>query len=270
MFNETKYESVKAVIVEFIETLDNKEDFDTVNVAIRKHFKKSGIKSYISRYHLWKRLYTELGYNPDIFTNWQDFKDDKVTFDNQHLCVLCGKPYKTYKQRELCRECLNRIERISKKLNKDGLDLGRLLYMRYNKNITNVLLALEFNPSYYNKFPIDKATSFEFLLYYRGQNNMNMRRTKYVNLIDHIPMYITEYFHQRKHLELYYINGSALDPDVRFKCFKCGQAFTLPFSQITNSEVHPCNANTSSGEAVVDQYLRELKIKYYRENKTIK
>lgn len=269
-FKEETYESAKAVVVEFIATLDNKEDFDTVNSAIHRVFKNAGVKSYLTRFHLWKRLFTELGYSSSIMDHWRDFTDYEDTNEHQHLCVLCGKPYKINKQRELCRECIKRIERIAKKINKDGLDLGKLLYMRYGKGMTNVLLALEFNPGFYNRFPIDKATSIQFLMYYRGQNKMNMRRTRYENLIDHIPMYITEYFHSRKHLELYYINGSALDPDIRFKCFKCGQVFTLPFSQISSSDVHPCKVNTSSGEAVVDQYLRELKVKYYRENKTIR
>lgn len=270
MFNEIKYESVKAVVVEFIATLDNKEDFDTVNKAMRFDFKDVGIKRYLSRYKLWKKLFNDLGFDNERMKYWDDYREYEPNFDDQHLCVLCGKPYKTYKQRELCRECLNRIQSIAKKLNREDLDLGKLFYMKYNKGITNVLLALEFNPLFYNKYKIDKITSRQFVMYYRGQNNMNMRRTRYENLIDHIPMFITEYFHSRKHLELYYINGSALEPDVRFKCFKCGQVFTLPFSQISSSEAHPCKVNTSSGEAVVDQYLRELKVKYYRENKTIK
>lgn len=269
MFNENKYESVKAVVVEFIATLDNKDDFDTVNRALHHQFKNPGVKSYLSRYRLWKKLFNDLGFDHPGMQHWQDYSEHEENFDDQHLCVLCGKPYKSYKRRELCRECLNRIDRIANRLNCSSLDLGKLLYMKYSRGVTNVLLALESNPRYYN-FNLDKDVSKQFLDYYRGLNIMNMRRAKYVNLVDNIPMYITEYFYSRKHLELYFINGNALDPDVRFKCFKCGDKFTLPFSQITSSEAHPCKVNTSSGEAVVDQYLRDLGVKYLRENKTIR
>jgi len=178
MFNENKYESVKAVVVEFITTLDNKEDFDTVNRAVRLQFKDAGIKSYLTRYKLWKRLFNDLGFDHPGMKHWQDYRECEDTVDDQRLCVLCGKPYKTSKQRELCRECLNRIERIAKRLNRDNLDLGRLFHMKYRLGISNVLLALESNPKYYNKDNVDRLTSRELVLYYRGQNMMNMRRTK--------------------------------------------------------------------------------------------
>lgn len=78
----------------------------------------------------------------------------------------------------------------------------------------------------------------------------------------HIPDYIVRIFEQDKTKELSYLEGDKLNPYIYYVCKKCGLEQCQQYEKLKVKAGHNCDAEKSSGEVIVEEYLKKHGIPY--------
>lgn len=182
------------------------------------------------------------------------------------ICLLCQKPMSV--KTELCYSCIKKKKqlidilfeysngRITKVSNRDLVRMQN----KYNKD--NIIDYLIHNPS---KYCTD--TSFKNRIAKIEKKQYLKNNTTYVNE-DNIPRYIVSLFGSTK--EVLKVSGNKENPNIIYKCKRCGEVLYTRYDDYLKSSGHNCDSIKSSGELIVEEYLKRNKIPYKAQYETLK
>jgi len=82
------------------------------------------------------------------------------------------------------------------------------------------------------------------------------------------PQYIKDLLGLDK--EFICMNGSKRNPLIHFRCKRCNNDFIVRYEILKSKKGHDCEALISSGEAIVEDYLKKHNISYKTQRNTLK
>lgn len=172
------------------------------------------------------------------------------------ICSICEKPYKGKKS--ICQSCAKKIHEIEKRAHSEyKISISKINSLRNIYKQKDILEYLLKNPYLiYNK--IDTKESKAWLRYRKFQLHENLKNKTYKE----VPLYVKQFFSKKPELGFINIVGNKEDPFIIFACKKCHEEYIMHFSNITRGSTHICDANISSGEFIVKNYLDDNKYKY--------
>lgn len=71
-------------------------------------------------------------------------------------------------------------------------------------------------------------------------------------------MFILEFFKNNSTKKLITISGNRMNPYVHYLCLLCNEEQTQLYHDLKNNKGHNCSSNKSSGEIIVEQYLKSM------------
>lgn len=182
------------------------------------------------------------------------------------VCIVCGKQFNG--KQKICKSCNTRHKQIGE----SKAPLSALLVLKEWYPNENPFDVIERSPAtLYRVFSDTKrkerhkmvidATSVS-----KSKRNLAKEYTKY----DIPPGFVKDLFQVDESKELLYITGSKKDPDVHFTCKRCGKTFCQKYSDLVARKGHDCEAVKSSGEAIVEDFLKRNRISYLTQRQTLK
>lgn len=107
---------------------------------------------------------------------------------------------------------------------------------------------------------------------YRGAllNSSAYKNVQHSKTDMHIPDYVAALFDRDKTKELLYIEGDKLNPFIYYTCKKCGLEQCQQYEKLKTSAGHNCIAVKSSGEVIIEAYLREIGVQFNTQFETLK
>jgi len=222
--------------------------------------------------------------NNGVLPDQRDYSDIKfqekkmadVEQKNVDNCLLCDRPFKqqrgrnnTRKATALCRSCKSRQSALRSKV----------------KHITNGQIGwVSANELVYIKLHCECSDPFDYMLSHPEvifdakkhaetglvHRQLKENRANIQNLADRIgtPSYIKKLLGTDK--ELVKVEGDPRDPRITFRCKRCEEDFTMRYKTLVKHKGHDCSALISTGESVVQSYLRELGVQYLTQRETLK
>ena len=172
------------------------------------------------------------------------------------VCPFCEKIYRT--SGSVCKDCSIKISKIEEKAHsKYKLSLSKINSLRVIYKQNDILEYLLNNPQLiYQK--IDTTNSKSWFRYRKFQLQENSKVKGYSK----IPLYVKQFFDEHRDLSLINIVGNKEDPFITFICKKCNEEHIMHFSNIKKGPTHRCDANISSGEFAIKQYLKDNNYKF--------
>lgn len=183
------------------------------------------------------------------------------------ICTLCEKPH--YTRTHLCTICNKRFKQM-KKLDA-GISIVKLVTIQKDfpgENVWEVISEGRANPAVplWNRRP-------EMMTYKREQRAEHRseayHRTFY-NKEDqtNIPPFIFREMKRFPDRELVGISGERTNPYVYYICQRCGEEQAIKYAELERG--HDCVATKSSGEAVVEAYLKKQGITFLTQRRTLR
>lgn len=175
------------------------------------------------------------------------------------FCTLCEKPYR--KKGHLCWECKRRANQL-------GLSIAKLLTFKEYYNVKDVFKLIDEKPFLVNS-KVDHKQALELKRnireYYRSKT---YRREQYEKWKGEIPPYILNAMAKYPNRKFLTLSGDKSNPNVHYVCKMCGEEQVCKFRNLKKS--HGCIIKKSSGETIVETFLKERKIRFTTQFKTLK
>ncbi len=197
-------------------------------------------------------------------------------YKNTDNCLLCGKPFKqtlgkggTRRSSSCCPAC--RKERLGVKTAiykatngaVKGLSIDELIYLKGIIGAENIFEHLIKHPwDALKKAKRDKRdTALSALL---------SQRKSYAedSSVKSVPLYIKECFGKDK--DIVSIKGDKRNPVITYHCKRCDCDYRVYWRRYQKTKGHNCSALISSGEAIVEDYLKKCGIAYATQRDTLK
>lgn len=177
------------------------------------------------------------------------------------ICVLCEKPH--YARSQLCTMCHN-------KKNSTNMSIRKLVYFKKLYNVQDVFLLMEKKPELFN-VKIDYKES----LVIKGQERAKFRdpsyfKENYQKWESDIPQYIKDLFKRKQQYELLTLSGNKINPNIHYTCKKCNDEFSQKYKDIQSGKGHGCISSKSSGEVIVEEFVKNCGYKIYTQFDTLK
>ena len=181
-------------------------------------------------------------------------------------CVICEKPYQGKNQS--CPSCKQR----ARSLGRYPLSINNLLYLKYLYKKDDILGYLEKYPEKVGALKgatknDRKYAKYEMVSAFKDEYSSD---TKYKKFESNIPIYVKDVVKKYPELILQTIGGNKYNPLVYCHCNKCGEDICLVYNKLRSSAGHNCSAEISSGEFVVQEFLKEIGIEYKVQRNTLK
>ena len=168
---------------------------------------------------------------------------------------------------QLCSSCNNNAIKLKDRLvefsnNKwifksNKVSINKLLYIKKENNVNNVFELLNKKPYLYidgSKKDDRKKLKRTVRQYHQSEEYKNQNYEKWEGTI---PPYIIN--KMKKHItkELITISGDKLNPNIHYVCKLCNEEQVQKFEGIVVNKGHNCTSNKSSGEVIIEKYLKE-------------
>lgn len=181
-------------------------------------------------------------------------------------CLVCGRTLKIKTQ--LCPTCSKKRDALSEKCNYTISNRCLIVLQdMYTKGTGTTIF------DYIEQHPGILTTYIKMGKQQRKDKNWFSKAEKAKTKIitnKNIPEFIINLFKDREDKELIEVYGNIKDPDIKFKCLKCGEVHTVRYSKLVSSNGHQCKATMSSGEFLVQKYLKEHHVFHKTQFDTIK
>lgn len=187
---------------------------------------------------------------------------------NTKFCLVCHKPMLS--KGNLCVSCKRKMNKLRDK----GLKITNqthLIYMKEHLGVDDIFKYLEDNPNICESLRSgDKKERREPIKKIKQElRSSEYKECKY-NKERIVPLYINELFEKNQTMELLYLNDSRTNPTIYCKCKKCGEDLQFTYNDFRKSKAHNCLGIKSSGEIIVEEYLKSQKIKYLCQGDTFR
>jgi len=193
-------------------------------------------------------------------------KESKIKFritkhQTQRICLCCEKPFKG--KTKLCPVCNKKRGNIS---------VGTIVTIKSMYPEKEVFSLLAASPDILYK--ISYGTDSKERAEYRKGKSSYVYSPQYLNTPYQkkdatIPDYILNLFKNRPDKELLYMEGDRLNPKLYYVCKRCSKEQCQTYESIRDNKGHNCDANKSSGEAVIEDFLLRKNIRYRVQHDTI-
>lgn len=180
--------------------------------------------------------------------------DNKIKF-----CTLCEKPYR--KKGQLCWECKKRSKEL-------GLSIAKLLTLKEYYKTKDVFKVIDEKPFLINS-KVDHKQALELKRKIREHYRSNeYKREKYEKWNSEIPPYILNAMAKHPNKKLLTLSGDKSNPNIHYVCKVCEEEQVCKFRNL--NKAHNCSSKKSSGEALVEGFLKEQNIKFSTQFNTLK
>ena len=172
----------------------------------------------------------------------------------QRICLACEKPFRG--KTKLCPTCNNK---------RHGISVGTIVALKSMYPEKDVFSIIEDNP--WILYKITRTTTAKERAEIRKEKTSEVKSDTYLNA--HytktdvsIPDYLKNMFAKDESKELLYLEGTRLNPKVYYVCKRCGKEHCQTYESLRHGRGHNCEALKSSGEAIVEEYLKKQHIQY--------
>lgn len=174
------------------------------------------------------------------------------------VCSICEKPHKGKNQ--CCASCskqLHNIKPIVEPFSKQKrVSIAKVINIKVKYKVNDVFEFIKQNPhvwktlDHYKKRLEVKRNLREY------HKSDEYRRHNYSKWEGDIPLYILDIFKNNPTKKLISISGNRLNPYVHYLCTLCNEEQTQLHQDLKNNKSHNCTKSKSSGEIIVEQYLK--------------
>lgn len=184
-------------------------------------------------------------------------------------CVLCMKPMT--RKSDLCMSCKRKKKDLEEFLfYLSGGKFQRISTMDlYNiqtrSNTDDVFNLIEAHPNLlFSTREIPRKTRMDNIREYKA----DLRKKTELPQSEEIPAFIRELFGEDKiPLKAY---GDKFNPTIEYYCKRCHETLMVQYLDYKKHQGHDCSAIMSSGEAIVEDFLKRNNIPYKTQRKTLR
>lgn len=172
------------------------------------------------------------------------------------ICPLCERPHKL--KTHLCNICNGKSKNLCKIVPyiKGKASISKLLWLKKTYNTNDVFELLKNNPRLYWDGS-NRRDRQEYKRNVREYHRSNIyKQENYKKYEDDIPSYIVNELNKHISKELITISGDKMNPNIHYLCKLCNEEQSQKFYDIKNNKGHNCKYSKSTGEIVVEDYLR--------------
>lgn len=174
------------------------------------------------------------------------------------ICTLCEKPHKA--KTHLCVQCNKKAKDLGKILPhiKGKASISKLLWLKEKYN-TNDIFDILFKKPYLYWDGSDRKVRQKFKRETREHHRSDSYRNEnYSKWESNIPSYILNEMKKHPSKQLLTLSGDRLNPNIHYLCKLCNKEQVQKFDDIANNRTHNCSATKSSGELIVESYLKKF------------
>lgn len=185
----------------------------------------------------------------------ENFKDIQAKSPRRtKICRICEKPHRL--KTTTCGIC-------KRKLIKHKLLMRHAVYLKQKH--ADVWKFIEDNPKEYLK---ELGTHTEMISINRNVKKKHYQNEFFDKTLDNVPYFVIESLKKYPERRLIGITGKKLKPTIHFVCERCNQEQALLFSEFIKG--HNCVALKSSGEVIVERFLKEKGVLFKTQFDTLK
>lgn len=179
-------------------------------------------------------------------------------------CILCSKPI--VKKSELCVSCKQKKKKLNQTLNlKYSISNALLMSVKAVYKCDDVFKFLSEHPE--KAWAVINKPKAERKLI-RHDYKEQAREIKRYSKGDPIPVFVKELLGDSK--TAISVTGDKRNPNIIYVCHRCGETLYTRYSDYKAHAGHNCEGIKSSGEAIVEQYLKKNGIAYKTQRDTLK
>lgn len=199
-------------------------------------------------------------------------RESKIHFHQSYtampskICLVCEKPFGGRTQ--LCPTC-NKL-RKSAPYSMTVKTAVAMKQLHPNEDI----FALA-NSSPYAVIKTVRATSSNERAALKKQRSANLRsedyrQSSYTKEEKNIPDYVKRLLASDKTKTLLYLDGERTNPLVYYLCHRCNQEQCQTYESLRTGHGHNCVSLKSSGEVIVEEFLKRLHLPYRTQHETLR
>ena len=178
------------------------------------------------------------------------------------ICLVCEKPFKS--RTKLCPTC-NKL--------RGSMTVTTAVALKTIYPDADIFKLKELNP--YITYSVSRQTTKAERAEMRKNRQATLRSVEYKDSQYkkedlHIPDYISRIFEKDETKELLYLEGDKLNPFVYYTCKKCGLEQCQKYEKLKVNAGHNCESEKSSGEVIVEEFLKVSNIPYRIQFDTLK
>lgn len=187
-----------------------------------------------------------------------------LSSDKTRLCLLCSKPKAS--KGTLCVTCTRKKRDLESRLNlKYGLSKTNLITAKATFKCEDVFDYLEKHP--HKVWAVIYKPANEKRLIKHDYKQQMKETTKY-SKGEPIPSFVKDLFGDTK--TVISVTGSKTNPNIIYFCHKCRETLYTRYSDYKLHTGHDCDGIKSSGEVIVEQFLRKNGIGYKTQRDTLR
>lgn len=194
-------------------------------------------------------------------------KESKILFQvteerKQRICLCCEKPF--YGRTKLCPSC-NKL--------RGNISVRTVVTIKSLYPEQNVFKTIADRPSVVQE--VSKTITSKERSSIRAEKALKYKSSAYLernykrtDII--IPDYVKTFFEKDNTKEFLYIEGEKLNPKIYYRCKRCYQEQCQRYVNLKAGKGHNCEATKSSGEAIIEEYLKEVGVDFKVQYDTMK
>ncbi|MBQ8626883.1 MAG: hypothetical protein IJ419_12040 [Agathobacter sp.] len=190
---------------------------------------------------------------------------ETMPFQNKKICPVCGKIYGG--KNKLCPFCNSIKNRLGLTIwvmcaIQDHVDVGKTIYSMSDDEIMRAARLIWTTKTKVECVKESKQKRAEL-------RSADFRKEKYQKESFDIPDYIARLFERDKTKEIICIDGYKINPRIYFTCKRCGCEICQTYEDLNTRKGHGCSANKSSGEVIVEEYLKHIGVYFKTQRDTL-
>ena len=185
---------------------------------------------------------------------------------NKKICPVCQNTYGT--KGRLCPTC----NKIKKNL---GLTIWVMSAIQdYLSEMDMTITSLNEGQIMAYARKIQKESSKEDCVQKLREKKQTLhsseyQKEKYYDETETIPPYVLRLFEKDETKKLVKVSGFKINPKIYYVCNRCGQEQCQTYEEMRIKKGHNCESIKSSGETLVEEYLKSCGIKYKTQRNTL-
>ena len=194
------------------------------------------------------------------------------------VCQICGRPFKQQKGKNnsrravpLCKTCKNKQHSSATKSALIYATNGQVKHLSADDWVyikKKYLCDDPFSYALENPSIIIEASIYDHTGLAQRELFRSRKQPSNIHANEPTPQYIRQLLGEDK--ILIRLTGDKRDPRITFRCKRCEDDFTMRYKTLAKHKGHNCTALISTGESVVQSYLRELGVQYLTQRATLK
>ena len=228
-------------------------------------------------YKTWEECKKQVdGYSGAIFKSFDNEADAKKYVAKKRsennkvvrVCILCSKPL--VNKGELCSSCKNRKKALQTLLFEysngsiSKISNANLIHIKRVYKTNDVFSFLTDSPNkYWTAIYADKKEKQYHKREYKSQFKENMNYSSDAA----IPQFVKTLLGPSK--VALKVSGSKNNPHIIYYCKKCKETLYTRYNDYRIHSAHDCSAIKSSGELIVEEFLKKYNVKYKTQRDTL-